>query len=954
MLRSMIKNKTSSHEQESGSNKSKFTMIRKNLILQSRQLIDDSLKNKSSLDKDELLKQCLPSFLKTTKQKDVKDIALISLYLVQMKKFMKLFGEDFTSVKDIGYFEQLKKIASTIIYQKYNKNRIVVKFGDEGKKFFLILKGEVQVVLPNKRNIILRQKEFKRYLLLLYIYKEFEILKLVIKENKVNQAKGIFNNGYYFFQDEINANNNNEQNQNKEEENKANMNNNNNYGFKDYKLGFNKIENKKDGNLMNDNINEKNKFKEMKKARFLKKLMRYYLTDEEIAFYEKTKNINTKEVDDDIKVTPIDYINRIMDFSSIILKPLEDETDDDLFVNDDLKASYFIYEYKKLIELQTGDIFGDLALTKNNIKRTATIISIDECHFACLTRELYSAFIEKGNERIRNNKINYLCSINILKNYPRFILEKKLFNNFGFKNFIKDKYILKSNEINNNIIFLKDGIFEVSFSGKLNDLSNLINLFYKEYNNLANKKEREELGENLVNNVKLLKPQKYKIERLFQRDINEEFSYILFLVNAPSIFGFRETETKISKIIINEKKKTKEKIHEYISNICVKCNSSKGEYIYIDKNIFYKYIYGTDSTVQDETKNYVLDFLRKLIKRLLNIRYIKLWNLFLSIGVDKSYNSNINFEKMEFKEDIYKTVNKLLSILKEGQLYSNEISKYIGNYFESKRKLNQNQKQKIKLVSQRYQSDKLKKIIKFVQNSDLKINKNLDYFSNRAEINSKNSNYLTNTINNISNKNSNKYNLIPKKLILNNNINQYKLRVQKSSNELHFKGIRIKPKINNKRSISAVTITNLNKSESIPHKGTQNAKLVIKNNKKFNTIRRATSALSTAYSFINKNSNQNNFTIKLEHLSKPENNKINEMMLIKSNIYHKNKFIFSAHRPSTSKSSYYSSYFNYIRNSKEKYVRERINYVIKNTRMAFTKSKNLDKIVRIKRTNSVG
>ena len=150
MLRSMIKNKTSSHEQESGSNKSKFTMIRKNLILQSRQLIDDSLKNKSSLDKDELLKQCLPSFLKTTKQKDVKDIALISLYLVQMKKFMKLFGEDFTSVKDIGYFEQLKKIASTIIYQKYNKNRIVVKFGDEGKKFFLILKGEVQVVLPNK------------------------------------------------------------------------------------------------------------------------------------------------------------------------------------------------------------------------------------------------------------------------------------------------------------------------------------------------------------------------------------------------------------------------------------------------------------------------------------------------------------------------------------------------------------------------------------------------------------------------------------------------------------------------------------------------------------------------------------------------------------------------------------------------------------------------------------
>ena len=42
--------------------------------------------------------------------------------------------------------------------------------------------------------------------------------------------------------------------------------------------------------------------------------------------------------------------------------------------------------------------------------------------------------------------------------------------------------------------------------------------------------------------------QKSKIERLFQKDINEEFSYILFLVNAPSIFGFRQTEKKKSKI----------------------------------------------------------------------------------------------------------------------------------------------------------------------------------------------------------------------------------------------------------------------------------------------------------------------------------------------------------------------------------------------------------------------
>jgi CRP-like cAMP-binding protein len=152
---------------ESAEQKSKFSSIRKNLIKQSQQLIDDSLKDRVKLDQMELFKISLPSFLKPVKLRDIRDISLISLYLVQMKKFMKIFGDNFTSIKDSGYFEQLKKISSTIIYEKFNKNRIIVKHGDEGKKFFLILKGEVQVLLPTKKNVRMKQNEFKRYMLLL-------------------------------------------------------------------------------------------------------------------------------------------------------------------------------------------------------------------------------------------------------------------------------------------------------------------------------------------------------------------------------------------------------------------------------------------------------------------------------------------------------------------------------------------------------------------------------------------------------------------------------------------------------------------------------------------------------------------------------------------------------------------------------------------------------------------
>ncbi len=187
--------------EESLERNSKIRGLRKNLLLQSNQLIEDSLKGKFTIDKDELFKLSLPSFFKSSKEKEIKDIILISLYLVQMKKFMKLFGDNTLTIKDSGFYDQLKKIASTIIYQKFNKNRIVMRYGEEGYKFFLLLKGEVQIILPYKKNVYISLKEFKRYLLLLFIYKEYEILKLVIKENKVNKVNnkvGLFNANYYF------------------------------------------------------------------------------------------------------------------------------------------------------------------------------------------------------------------------------------------------------------------------------------------------------------------------------------------------------------------------------------------------------------------------------------------------------------------------------------------------------------------------------------------------------------------------------------------------------------------------------------------------------------------------------------------------------------------------------------------------------------------------------------
>jgi hypothetical protein len=127
--------------------------------------------------------------------------------------------------------------------------------------------------------------------------------------------------------------------------------------------------------------------------------------------------------------------------------------------------------------------------------------------------------------------------------------------------------------------------------------------------------------------------------------------------------------------------------------------------------------------------------------------------------------------------------------------------------------------------------------------------------------------------------------------------------------------------------------------------------------KRVSSMRRQTSALSTANSYVNgKILLKNHSSPKFENLSKGEISKCNELSLLKNNLKINDfkKFCFSANRPNSSKALYYYNYFNYSKKRKEKYEKERIKYIIKNTRILFTKTKNLDKIVRIKRVNSVG
>ena len=133
-------------------------------------------------------------------------------------------------------------------------------------------------------------------------------------------------------------------------------------------------------------------------------------------------------------------------------------------------------------------MFGDLALSSSTSLRTATIVTITECHFAFLKENIYSQSIKEYNEKKRKNMICYLCNIQLLNSISYKSMEKKYFNDFVFKVAKKNEIILKENQKNLNIIFFKEGVFEISFRAKINDICNIINHYYQQLENITKRK----------------------------------------------------------------------------------------------------------------------------------------------------------------------------------------------------------------------------------------------------------------------------------------------------------------------------------------------------------------------------------------------------------------------------------------------------------------------------------
>ena len=173
---------------------------------------------------------------------------LISGYLILMKDFTNLISKN--SDKNSSETNQdLTLISNKLGYEKWNENMILMRMGEKGKKAYIMLNGNIDILIKNVNVYELNEYEYLYYLTNLIRFKEFGLLNFVVNDNftvyplvivddleemkkksfkgKNEMEKNILDEIDEKEDDHNNNENNNENNENNNNNNNENNNNNN-------------------------------------------------------------------------------------------------------------------------------------------------------------------------------------------------------------------------------------------------------------------------------------------------------------------------------------------------------------------------------------------------------------------------------------------------------------------------------------------------------------------------------------------------------------------------------------------------------------------------------------------------------------------------------------------------------------------------------------------------------
>ena len=149
-------------------------IINKNI---SDQKILDSLFNNE--ENIELIKIIL-----SKKYKTEIEIFIIKTYLKSLHNFISIINEN--KEEEINIDLLLNKIAKDLKCENYKEKTFLMKVGEIGKTFYVILSGSVEILVPKQIEVYMTKIEYINHLKLLNLYKENFLLEKTIFLNKEN------------------------------------------------------------------------------------------------------------------------------------------------------------------------------------------------------------------------------------------------------------------------------------------------------------------------------------------------------------------------------------------------------------------------------------------------------------------------------------------------------------------------------------------------------------------------------------------------------------------------------------------------------------------------------------------------------------------------------------------------------------------------------------------------
>ena len=464
---------------------------------------------------------------------------VIISYLYNLSPFNQIVSESAGKEGE----EIIRNLSCVLKYEHVKKGNLVFNYGDNSDKFYLLLKGKVDMIVPNEEEVELSEVEYYLYLLKLREFKEMKILNRVIKKNYSSYSfeeksfdlwvKRAFNtikvlkygvrlNMLYYIHNcgSGSKHNNNtpphrkrsststitqfysenvKQHVKKRRKSSITMNTFN---------SFTSDNNNNSNNSDNDNNKENiyTIFDSPSKRNLVLRLETQIFRTMRVINPHIHIDMNNDDNDNDVDCSSdTTSTNLTIDKYITRTKPIK-------FISDSssLRKVVKITTYFPANSLKTGDTFGEMItdITQNNTinHRVVSVITSDDCYFGTLNKSNYNKYLRDINERIRKAKLNYFFKLDIFKTCDRNLFVKS-FCDFFTKTTITTPHILfkqheQTDQSNRIIYFIRDGEFASLCNISINEINKLLlKLHYDEFITTDDEIETESIKQMKMNSI---------------------------------------------------------------------------------------------------------------------------------------------------------------------------------------------------------------------------------------------------------------------------------------------------------------------------------------------------------------------------------------------------------------------------------------------------------------------